>query len=64
MDRYLFNNFLFEMDARLFAAVRAAEKGRFAAYCREIGAMPDRLAGEINEIFLQGPADILKIYEI
>ena len=51
--------FLFEMDARLFAAVRAAEKGRFAAYCREIGAMPDRLAGEINEISMDVMGDII-----
>ena len=47
------------MEARLLAAVRAAEKGRFAAYCREIGAMPDRLAGEINEISMDAMGDIM-----
>lgn len=52
-------DFLFEMDARLLDAVRAAEKGSFAMYCREIGAMPDRLAGEINEISMDAMGDII-----
>lgn len=52
-------DFLLDMEVRLFDAVRAAEKGSFAAYCREIGTMPDRLAGEINELAMDAMGDII-----
>ena len=41
------------------AALAAALDGRFAAYCRSIGAFPGKMADRINEIFMDETGDIV-----
>ena len=47
------------MDARLKGAVRAAARGELAAFCRGCGMMPDRVAGEINELAMDAMGDVI-----
>ena len=41
------------------AALAAALDGRFAAYCRSIGAFPGKMVDRINEIFMDETGDIV-----
>ena len=52
-------DFLLSMDARLTGAVRAAARGELAAFCRGCGMMPDRVAGEINELAMDAMGDVI-----
>ncbi len=51
--------FLLALEPRLKNAVFHAVKGDFAAYCRTLSQMPERLAGEINEIAMDEMGDII-----
>ena len=40
-------------------ALRAALKGNFSAYCRDIGVMAENMRGEINEIAMEYIGDMI-----
>lgn len=52
-------DFLRALEPRLKTAVFHAITGDFAAYCRTLSQMPERIAGEINEIAMDEMGDII-----